>query len=412
VIQPAGNALGALTSIGSTFAYVDQNRTSGIVHQFSADIQQELPFGIALEVGYIGSRSYHLLGTSTGTTALSINQLAPQYLSLGSGLTKAVPNPFFGLPGAAGVIGSSTVSQAQLLLPFPEYSTISENSNPVHAQYDSMVLKAQKRLSRGLTFLSTFTWSRNEDNAWGSAGSNYFNTFAGSTPPAAVQNAYNLGAEWALASADVPLRFTLGWTYQLPFGSGKPLLSNNKVLNYVVGGWAVNGTSIFQNGFPLFIYQTNQNSVIGAGEQRPNATGVSPVEPGSPEQRLYNYINPAAFALAPAFTFGNLSRNINYRGPGEANWDISLFKDFAVKERFHGQFRAEALNAFNTPLFANPNTLFGSSKLRQAGLSDQRAARAAAGRAVLLLTRSFDRRRKNAPMCDIFGERESIVRFQ
>ncbi len=105
----------------------------------------------------------------------------------------------------------------------------------------------------------------------------------------------------------------------------KPFLSDNKVLNYVVGGWAVNGTSIFQNGFPLFIYQTNQNSVIGAGEQRPNATGVSPVEPGSPEQRLYNYINPAAFTLAPAFTFGNLSRNINYRGPGEANWDISLF---------------------------------------------------------------------------------------
>ena len=361
VIQPAGNSLGALTSIGSTFAYVDPNRTSGIVHQFSADLQQELPSGIALEVGYIGSRSYHLLGTSTGATALSINQLAPQYLSLGSGLTKSVPNPFFGLAGAAGVIGSSTVSQAQLLLPFPEYSTVSENTNPVHAQYDSMVIKAQKRLSRGLTFLSTFTWSRNEDNAWGSAGSNYFNTFAGSTPPSAVQNAYNLGAEWALASADVPLRFTLGWTYQLPFGAGKPLLSSNKVLNYVVRGWAVNGTAIFQNGFPLFIYQTNQNSVIGAAEQRPNATGVSPAEPGSPEQRLYNYINPAAFTLAPAFTFGNLSRNIGYRGPGEANWDISLFKDFAVKERFHGQFRAEALNTFNTPLFANPNTLFGSS---------------------------------------------------
>jgi hypothetical protein len=168
-----------------------------------------------------------------------------------------------------------------------------------------------------------------------------------------------LAAEWALASADVPLRFTAAWTYQLPFGKGGRYLSNNKALDYVVGGWAINGTTILQNGFPLFIYQTNQNSVIGTGEQRPNATGTSPVSgSGSPESRLNDYINPAAFSLAPAFTFGNLSRNIPYRGPGQANWDLSIFKDFLFKEHYRAQFRAEALNAFNTPLFANPNTLF------------------------------------------------------
>ena len=124
---------------------------------------------------------------------MNINQLPRNYLALGSALNTAVPNPFFG-HGGTGVIGSATVSQAQLLLPFPEYSTIGMVTNPSSAQYDSMVVKAQKRLSAGFTFLSTFTWSRNEDNEWGSGTSNSFNTFSGSTPPSQPQDYYNLRA--------------------------------------------------------------------------------------------------------------------------------------------------------------------------------------------------------------------------
>jgi hypothetical protein len=82
---------------------------------------------------------------------------------------------------------------------------------------------------------------------------------------------------------------------------------------------------------------------------------------GSVLDRLNGYINPAAFSQAPAFTFGNLGRNINYRGPGMANWDSSIFKDFKIHEKFNGQFRAETLNTFNSPLFANPNTQFGAA---------------------------------------------------
>ena len=362
ILQPVGNSLGASTALGSTFTFVDQNRSSGIVNQFSADIQRELPCGIALEAGYVGSRSHHMLAASTGLSSMLINQVPTQYLSMGPALSASAPNPFAGLPNVAGVLAGSTVARAQLLMPFPEYGAITENTNPVHARYDSLAVKAQKRLSQGLTFLAAFTWSKNLDNAWGSAGSNYFNTFAGSTPPSAVQNVYNTGAEWGLASANVPARFTLSWTYQLPFGTGKALLSHNRALNYVVGGWSVNGVSIVQSGFPLFIFQTNQNSGIGTGAQRPNATGVSPAMSGSPESLQNGYINPAAFSIAPAYTFGNLSRDISYRGPGEGNWDISLFKDFTVRERFKGQFRAEALNAFNTPLFANPNTNLSSAQ--------------------------------------------------
>ena len=139
------------------------------------------------------------------------------------------------------------------------------------------------------------------------------------------------------------------------------MLNRSKLLDALVRGWAINGLAIIQNGFPLFVYQTNQNSVIGTGEQRPNATGVTPVLPGSPQERLNSYINSDAFTLAPAFTFGNVSRNIGYRGPGMSNFDLSLFKTVRIAERFRVELRGEALNGFNTPLFANPNTLFGSS---------------------------------------------------
>jgi len=360
VLQPIGNSLGALTAIGSTFNYLDQGRTAGMVQQFSFDVQRQLPFGVAFEAGYIGSRSNHLQPSPTGNGNMNINQLPTSYLSMGSALGAAVANPFFG-HGGTGVIGSATVAQAQLLLPFPQYSTIGEVTNPSKAQYDSVVLKAQKRLAQGFTFLSTFTYAKSLDNEWGAGSGNSFNGFAGSTPPSQPQNYYNLGAEWALSSVDTPLRFTTTYSYELPFGKGKPYLNNNKWLNYAVGGWQTNATMIYQTGFPLFIFQQNLNSIIGTGEQRPNATGTSPSMSGSVEQRLNAYINPAAFSLAPAYTFGNLSRDINYRGPGMKNWDASIFKNFTFKEKYTAQFRAEALNLFNSPLFANPNTQFGNA---------------------------------------------------
>jgi len=91
------------------------------------------------------------------------------------------------------------------------------------------------------------------------------------------------------------------------------------------------------------------------------ATGVSPVTSGSFDQRLNNYINPAAFSAAPQLTFGNVGRTIDMRGPGQANWDLSVFKNVVVGERFKAQFRCEALNAFNTPLFYGPSVSFGRS---------------------------------------------------
>ena len=214
-------------------------------------------------------------------------------------------------------------------------------------------------------FVTSWTYSKNMDNSFGTT--NFF--LASSTSP---QNAYDLNGEYGWRIVNTPSSFKSGATYELPFGQGKQFLgSSNRLMNEFVGGWQLNMVNLIQTGFPLTVIQDqNLNSGIGAGVQRPNATGVSPETSGGLSSRIDGYINPSAFSTAPQFTFGNVSRTIGLRSPGTVNWDLSLIKTFQIVERFKGQFRAEAINAFNTPQFNAPNTNFGNAnfgKITQQG---------------------------------------------
>jgi hypothetical protein len=314
--------------------------------------------GIALEVGYVGS---HTTDLTLGSGQLNINALNPSYFSLGaSALNASVPNPYSGLV-PSGTLSGAKVPQYQLLLPYSTYQSINLIYNSKnHASYNSGVIKAQKRFSKGLTFLSSLTWSRNMDETNNPAG-NSLNGGAQGAP----QNPYDIAAEYSLSNFDTPLRWTSSVSYDLPFGKGKPFANTNTLVDLLVGGWTINSVIVYQTGFPLQVYQNDNNSAYGYGAQRPNATGVDPGTSGSVESRLYDYINPAAFSLAPAATFGNISRTLTLLGPGQKNWDMSLFKTYTVKERFKAQFRFEALNAFNSPLFSAPNTNFSSGTFGQ-----------------------------------------------
>jgi trimeric autotransporter adhesin len=354
VLQPSGNASGYLTGVGSSVTTWFQKAKSPIVQQYSFDIQRQLPGQIGVEVGYVGSLSRHLLPGNLPGGIANYNQLPDQFLSLGSQLVQSVPNPYFG-HGGVGVIGSSTVAYNQLLRPFPEFSTVNLYDYSAHAKYDALILKAQKRLGSGLMFLTTYTWSKTEDSTW--AASNFLN--ASQTAP---QNVYNLNAEWSRSVFDIPHRFTLAGTYQLPFGRGKRFSVGNSVVNYVIGDWSFNAITVIQSGSPLAIYQnTNNNSKIGTNLQRPNlVAGINPCKSGTPEDRLDSYISSAGFSTAPAYTYGNAPRTVGCLSPGLRNWDLSVFKSFPIGERVFFQFRAEALNAFNTPQFRAPNMAFGN----------------------------------------------------
>jgi hypothetical protein len=356
VQQPVGNGAGLLAGLGNTFSFFSPSTPSTRVHQFSLDVQRELPGGLVLAAGYVGSITHNLI---QGTPLVNINQLPDASLSLGSKLSSKVPNPFVGTSAGVLNLASSTVTQAQLLYPYPEFGVINEqDTSNNHAAYNSIYIKAQKRLGQSMNVLTTFTHSRNMDQSNGGTG-NVFNT-----QPTTAQDNYNLGAEWSRSTIDTPNRWTTAVNYQLPFGQGKKFLGSNKLADLAVGGWTINFQTTMQTGFPLAIFQANLNSAIGTSTQRPNATGVSPVTSGSIEQRLTNYINPAAFSQAPQFTYGNVSRTLPMRGPGMASTDFSLFKTYAF-EKFRAQFRAEVFNLTNTPNFYGPNTQFGSSTFGQ-----------------------------------------------
>ena len=364
---PTGNALGLLTGVGTPIAAYDSGLKSPYVEQFSADVQRELPGHILLDVGYVGSRARHLIAAPQGVGSsaapgggkTNIDQLNPKYFSLGAAaLSQSVPNPFYG-HGGTGTIGNPTVAEQQLLLPFPQFTSVNLIGSYSSASYNSLVVKGEKRLSSGLAFLSSFTWSRNLDGS-------YETPTQGGASNVGPQNVYDLRAEWGRSFINLPLRFVTAFTYELPFGKGKPLLKDSRWADLVVGGWAVSAITVYETGFPLGITQNNLNAAIGAASQRPNLTpGVSPETSGSLYDRLTHYVNPAAFTVVPEYVFGNTPRTISMRGPGEANWDMTVTKSFPINERVNFTFRAEAEDLFNTPYFSMPNLVAGSSTFGQ-----------------------------------------------
>jgi hypothetical protein len=353
VQTPVGNGAGLAAGLGGqAFSLLDPYGHSTRIHQYSLDIQRELPAGFVVIAGYTGSVTHNL---QQNTPDININQLSDSLLSQASKLNSTkVANPFYGTSGGVLNLAAATVTQLQLSVPYPQFGAITiQSSDQNHAHYDSLYVKVQKKLGHSINILSSYTWSKNEDAS--NAASNTFNSQQSTS-----QDNYNRAAEWGLASIDTPSRWTTAVNYELPFGKGQRFLGSNKFLDLAVGGWTVNFQTTMQNGFPLAIYQSNLNSVLGTSVQRPNATGVSPATNGSVEDRLGNYINSAAFSQAAQFTYGNVSRSITLRGPGMANTDFSMFKSYKF-ERFQGQFRAEVFNLTNTPQFYGPATQWGSS---------------------------------------------------
>jgi hypothetical protein len=284
LVQPVGTANGDQTCLGITCLVFDRNAKGTYVNQFSFDIQRELPGAIAVSGAYVGSRTYRLM---LGTPDLNINQLDPKYFSLGAAaLGASVTNPYY-VPGGPGIIGSAKVTQAQLLRPFPAFGNLNVRySDQNKAQFDSLVLKAQKRLSRGLTFLAAYTWSKNFDRSSGGTGSD---VNQGSKVP---QNIYNLAAEWAPSIVDATHRLSLTASYELPFGRNKQFLGNsNRWADMAVGGWVINVVNVDSSGYPVIIYQNSNNNgaYFGGGSQRPNATGTSPATSGDFGARLADW---------------------------------------------------------------------------------------------------------------------------
>lgn len=355
IAQPVGNSRGLLQQAGGIVHFVDQNKQPARVQQYSVDLQRELPWAMTLTVGYIGSRSDRLTVGGTADATVNINQLPESALELGPALQQLVPNPFFGLADAGALGRQATIARGQLLRPYPQFlDVLARQVSAGRARYNAGVVKLERRMRDGFGFRASYTYSRTMDNIFGEAN---FYADRVATP----LNNYNLDAEYSLAINDVPHRFLVSPTYELPFGQGKRWLSSGGVLDAIFGGWSITGIGTWQSGFPSAIVQANNNIGLLGGRQRPNLVpGVDAATSGDQSDRVNAWFNPDAFSLAAPFTLGNAPRTLDVRGPAQFNVDLSIAKTLQVTGGLRAMLRVEAINATNTPKFRGPDVNYGS----------------------------------------------------
>jgi Carboxypeptidase regulatory-like domain len=338
------------------------NPSNTYVQQRNFGLQWEPESNWLLEADYSGSLGTHL------PVPLDYNQLNPIYQSLGTALTSQVSNPFYGLV-QTGTLSSKTVSESQLLKPYPQYADVSATNAPQQvnlgsSSYNSVSVKAVYRESHNVYLVVGYTTGKLMSN-----GSGRIVNFGTPYPP--LQNNYDLHAERSLDAGDVSRRLVISHRIILPFGRGERFLASIPgALNVILGGWNTSGAFSYNTGWPLALTSTG-NSGVGAGVTRPNGVpGKNAKLNGKVESRLSQYLNTAAFAVPPPYTFGNVSRTLgNVRGPSWWNYDLALQKSFPIKESWSLTFRAEAHNLTNTPYFLLPGIEVGTSTFGQVSAS-------------------------------------------
>jgi Carboxypeptidase regulatory-like domain len=371
------------------------NGRSGMVQNWSFEIQHQLAPDLILSVGYVGNHATHL-----NSNLQQFNAIDPKFLSLGTKLldpvTSAagqatlaslgvtVPSWFEPLYGPVGIdyVG-------QLLLPFPQYQSggpgtnggITTNcclENLGQSTYNALQAKLERRFRNGLNVLASYTYSKtltDADSAY--AGLTAF----GSSDTFNAQNPRDLKAEKALSYQDVPHAFVLSYLYELPVGKGKKFLDKGGVVNKVLGGWQVGGVQRYQSGAPFIPFASDaHNTRFGTANTRLSLIPGQPLPSPNPNYNPFldpgtfgsgcveqadgtflpmstnNYFNCAAFldpnaaslVATRGYAFGNLPKVFgNIRSPIYMNEDFSLIKRFSLYEAHVLSFKMDFVNPFN-----------------------------------------------------------------
>ena len=336
------------------------------VQTWNLDIQRQITSNLMVSIAYVGSKGTHL-------PALNIipNQVNPFFLALGNDLNMQATCLAAGTCPAAVAAGVKlpyagfTGQINQALRPFPQYGDFNQEDNSFtpdrtgNSTYHAMQLQANKRLAEGLSFLVSYTVSKNltdaDSSGPGVAGFIGTNEFIG-------QNSYNRSAEKAVSEIDTPQTLVASFFYELPVGRGKRFVNQGGVSDRVLGGWYASTILNYHSGLPTEVYgpcNGTAGDVLFAGCHFTGAARVN-VVPGVPETNKSNFNpmttpfwNPAAFAQPAPFTFGNEPRSLSAaRGFGGRNEDFTLGK----KTRLFGEkavvdFRAEFFNIFNRHIY-------------------------------------------------------------
>ncbi len=306
VIPDLGNGLVPLPNQYVTTTINQQSFKRGYIQSWNFTVQKELPWNLVVQAGYVATRSTDQLG----------------YLDLNAGQ----------IPGL-GIAGQ------------PLYQKFGRTAATTYItpmgtdQYNSLQAKVERRFAKGFQLGANYTWAKsvgpaaNDDTAPRVSALQYFYLNRAVLPYDRTQ-VLNLTGAW-----------------ELPFGKGKPWLSNG-LGAAIAGNWRINGISSFMSGLPFSVSASGASLNMPSNTQRadqvkPSVQILGGVGPGQ------SYFDPFAFAPVTQPRFGNAGY-YSMRGPGAVNVDLAIGRDFPIKERFRLQFRAEAFNASNTPHFALP----------------------------------------------------------
>ncbi len=320
-------------------------------------IERELPGNILVQASYVANHSLRW----AATYGLNLNQLAPAQIRAAvakygdSGFDSAnYNNPFFDLIGPGGQYqdpGSPyfypLVTAQQLTSRYPQFPNGASLAWPANGNsvYNSLQVRVEKRVSRGLSFLVNYTNSKFIDNGEG--------TWAWLGNHGKFQDVTNLKGERSLAANDVSQRLALTFQSELPFGRDRRFLSNsNRVVNAFLGGWQTSNIMFFSKGVPAIWTENSSdyNRFLAGGRPDKVCNGVN--SSGSVESRLDDYFDIKCLQTPAAFGLGSAPRtDPHIRWPSSRDWDFSMMKNFPIKEKVTVQFRSEFFNFTNTPQF-------------------------------------------------------------
>ena len=330
LLSPLGSAGGLSTNLGQSISYFALNRKQPYSQRWSFGMQRQLPGSMVLEVSYVGNR-----GTSIPVSR-NINYLPAKYLSTSptrdnttiNYLAAAFPSPFFGLNPQ---YTSSTSSRSSLLLPYPQFGNITYLDPVGYSWYHSLQSQIEKRLSKGITLQTAYTWSKAMDAT----------TFLNASDPLPYRS---------LADVDRAHRIAGSGIWELPFGKGRHFGAGMpKVLEFFAGGWQLSGAYQRQSGQPIawgqMLFTGDSSKIVLPSNQRNT-------------DRWFNtdvFDRSSSNALASNIRTFPL-RFSNIRLDSQRRWDFSLNKVFRITERFKMRFRGDVFNLLNEPVLRGPDT--------------------------------------------------------
>jgi len=310
-----------------TEAGIQQNLHTPYTQQYSVNVQYEFAPNFLLTVGYVGSKGTHI----------------PAGIDYNQAELASPANPING-------VTTNLIENEAQRVPYLGISPFSyQAENELNSNYNSLQTSVERRFSHGLTFLASYTFSKNLDYSSGAANIDSLELSS------ITGDQTNYRQARGPDSFDRTHRFVFNFVYQPP-----ALTHGPGAMRYALSGWQFSGVMVLQSGLPITVVDSLSGTIYGPQTYeyvRPDCVSNQYATSGSVEQRLGGWINPNAFQTAPAIGdgtgFGNCGVGI-LRGPDQRNIDLGIQRDFKIRESKTLEFRSEFFNFTNTPKFGLP----------------------------------------------------------